>query len=313
MSNKNELENIRQIITLARPNFEVLAKIHKAVNFQQEASFAMQILQDNDYLASIALKNQDSLKRAVLNVAIIGLSLNPYRAEAYLIPRKSKVCLDISYKGYVKLAIAAGGIQSATPCLIRKKDRVLFVWNGIDVKPFHPIDVCDDQRGPIDGGYVQAMTPDGRYLMTAMSLGEIEAKRDRSESWIAHVKEGKKTPWKTDYAAMIKKTLIRDAKNHWPNTDSDRMDRAREVMEDSNPLLLAPPTENSAERTELLLKIRTAAQDLQLSEDYVVSKFARICTRPDVKRLEDMTKNEMENTLNLLDQSIEDEITKGKK
>src|SRR5580698_913374 len=62
----NRLENVRQLVAIQKPDFEKLAKIHGAVNFLEEASFAMQALQDNDYLCKTAMAHQDSFKRTIL-------------------------------------------------------------------------------------------------------------------------------------------------------------------------------------------------------------------------------------------------------
>ena len=88
MSNIQRFENLKQVVAQTQPAFDELAKIHGAVNYKREASFALQALTDNDYLASLAMGNQDSLKRAVINVAAIGLSLSPVHKLAYLVPRK---------------------------------------------------------------------------------------------------------------------------------------------------------------------------------------------------------------------------------
>jgi phage RecT family recombinase len=295
---KAQLVNVNQIVKMVRPEFDALARIHGAVNFVEEASFAMQILTDNDYLASVAVGNPDSLKRAVINVAAIGLSLNPYKREAYLLPRKKKVCLDISYVGYVKLAILSGGIISAVAELVRAKD--FFEWKGIDVKPTHQFTPFDD-RGRVIGGYVQAMTPDYRYIMTHLSIDEIEKIRNRSESW----KAGGKSPWTTDPDEMAKKTLIRNGRKSWPVVDNPRFDRAREIMEEADPILLGPAPEiENVERNEVILQIRGALEILERSEEKAIAHFTRVHRRA-LKSLSDMTLSELKQSLISLSQMVD--------
>src|SRR5690606_21046286 len=85
-------------------DFEKLARLHGALNWEQEASYAIQALQDNDYLMTQATSNPASLQRAVVNVASIGLSLSPIEKLAYLVPRQKAVKLDISWRGLIKIA-----------------------------------------------------------------------------------------------------------------------------------------------------------------------------------------------------------------
>ena len=83
----------------------------KAIEWDREAQFACQIIQANDYLLKIALADKTSLRNAVVNVAAIGISLNPASKLAYLVPRKGQVCLDISYMGLMHIAQQSGAIQ----------------------------------------------------------------------------------------------------------------------------------------------------------------------------------------------------------
>lgn len=61
----------------------------------KESQFAIQLFQNNDYLAKVAFQNQTSTQNAIINVAAIGISLNPAQKLAYLVPRKGAICLDI--------------------------------------------------------------------------------------------------------------------------------------------------------------------------------------------------------------------------
>lgn len=89
-----------------------------ALKFESECLFAKQQLLKNDYTLTAAQNNPAALRAAILNVAAIGISLNPALAHAYLVPRSpgsakdasgryvskpAQVCLDISYRGLVKL------------------------------------------------------------------------------------------------------------------------------------------------------------------------------------------------------------------
>jgi recombination protein RecT len=282
-----DLVNLNQIIQTTQTNFNKLAQVHGAVTFLEEASFAMQLLSDNDYLARVARGNPDSLKRAVLNVAIIGLSLNPYKKQAYLVPRKGKVCLDVSYQGEVDVHVEAGAIKYAVAELVYQNDT--FQWIGMNSRPMHKFDPFGD-RGRLLGGYVIAELPDGSVIATHMSITEIHQQRDRSESF----KAGKNSPWITDNQEMCKKTMIRRARKSWPKANySERARKVEEVLDEANPVLLSPsPEPESPERADLLLNIRTALEIIGKSEPEYIKYLVRICRR-DIKALEDLTTVEM--------------------
>ena len=81
------------------------------VKFSTESQFAIQAFQGNKFLADTARKNMASLQNAIINVASIGISLNPANKHAYLVPRDGKICLDISYMGLLHLAMSTGSIM----------------------------------------------------------------------------------------------------------------------------------------------------------------------------------------------------------
>lgn len=194
-----------------------------AINFEREAEFAMQVIEKNDYTLRIAVSNRSSVIAAVKNIAAIGISLNPARKQAYLVPRGGAICLDISYMGMLDLAIASGSIRWGQAELVREKD--VFRLNGFGVLPTHEYDPFDTDRGDWKGGYVVVKTADGDYLTTTMTRDEVLAIRDRSEAWKSYMnKKAKSCPWATDEGEMAKKTIIKRASKLWPKTD--RLDHA---------------------------------------------------------------------------------------
>lgn len=189
-----------------------------ALNFEREAEFAIQTFQNNDYTAKIALNNRQSVVNAVTNIAAIGISLNPAKRQAYLVPRDGKICLDISYMGLMDLAMSTGSIMWAQAEAVYAADS--FALNGFDKPPTHQYNPFAKDRGDIVGVYVVVKTADGDYLTTCMSRDEIDGIMSRSQS----VKSGKSSPWKTDYTEMAKKTVVKRAYKYWPKTD--RLDKA---------------------------------------------------------------------------------------
>ena len=184
-----------------------------SMSFEREAGFAVQVLGNNDYALKIGMGNRQSVVNAITNVAAIGISLNPAKKQAYLVPRGGKICLDISYIGLMDLAMATGSIKWAQAELVYANDG--FTRGRFDEPPVHTFNPFSRNRGEIIGVYVVVKTADGDYLTHTMDLDTAYAIRDRSEAW----KNGKSGPWKTDPGEMIKKTCVKQAYKYWPKTD----------------------------------------------------------------------------------------------
>lgn len=217
----NQLATVSDLIYSARTSFEAVSA-DRSVSFEREAEFAIQVLGNNDYALKVALGNRQSVVDAVTNVAAIGVSLNPAKKQAYLVPRKNRICLDISYMGLIDLAISSGSIKWAQAAVVYDADT--FALNGLDRPPTHVFDPFDKDRGEPIGVYVVVKTRDGdEYLTETMSIAEVYAIRDRSESW-KKGEAGKRGPWETDPAEMMKKTVVKRAYKYWPK--SPRLDEA---------------------------------------------------------------------------------------
>lgn len=201
----------------ARNGFLQVA-IDKSISFEREAGFALQALTAQDFTLKTALSNPQSVRNAVTNISAIGLSLNPAKRQAYLVPRDGRICLDISYMGLLDLAIESGSIRWGQAELVYERDR--FTLHGVDQKPTHEREPFSTDRGEIVGVYVVVKTSDGDYLTTTMTIAEAYGIRDRSSAW----RNGQKGPWKTDPGEMIKKTVIKRAYKLWPKTE--KLDRA---------------------------------------------------------------------------------------
>lgn len=215
------------------------------VDFAQECLFARQQLLKNDFTLKTAAKNPNSLQAAILNVAAIGISLNPAGQHAYLVPRDGAICLDISYRGLAKIATDAGAIKWAKVELVYENDK--FEWQGPAEAPMHKADPFSD-RGDIKGGYCIAKLPDGEILTEVMPVDEINKIRDTSKAY-----QNGKGPWMNWYEEMAKKTILKRAYKSWPQTPNRRrVDLAVEALHQSEGTAFT--IEQHAEFMELLRK-----------------------------------------------------------
>ena len=243
------MSDLVALIDKAESRFREVAP--QSMKYEAEKGFAIQHLMNNDYLMKVAMENQASLVQAVTNVAAIGLSLNPAEKQAYLIPRnikengkwKSKVFLEPSYMGLIKLATDSGSIEWVQSACVYSQDT--FVDNGVGEKPTHQYNAFSKDRGAFVGVYCVAKTHTGDYLTTIMDADAISSIMERSET-VKKYREKNNTgfggPWISDFNEMAKKTCIRNAFKTWPRTN-ERLAEAVHLSNENEgfePLLTSP-------------------------------------------------------------------------
>jgi len=262
------------------------------LDFKQEAFFALQILEANNYSAGIARSNPKSVKNAIKNIATIGLSLNPAMGFCYLVPRKNAIYADISYKGLCKLATDSGFILWLQARVVYENDE--FCLNGIDEKPYHKAANEFSGRGKFVGAYCVAKTKDGDYLTKAMSSEDIFDIRDRSEAYKAYIKKGTKCPWVTDESEMILKTVVKSATKMLPK--SDRLDKAVAVINEHDGIDFTKPVLASVESIEEIgLILENIDNGMERLQRYVKSVYGR-----DISSIEEIRADESEALIKVL-------------
>ncbi|MDM2855150.1 recombinase RecT [Citrobacter sp. Cpo065] len=206
----------------------------QSVTWAKESQFAIQYFQRNDYLAKTALSNPTSAQNAIINVAAIGITLNPASKLAYLVPRDGMVCLDISYMGLLHLAQSTGSIKWGQCKLVYSNDT--YESNGLDTAPTHKYNAFGD-RGDVVGGYCTVKTADGDYLTEEMSLAEIKATEATSKA--------KNGPWKNFWEEMARKTIVKRASKYWPR--AERLDNAIHVINEDEGVFQEPVMQHKSE------------------------------------------------------------------
>lgn len=250
--------------------------VDRSLNFEAEAGFAIQALQGSEYALKVARENRQSVVNAVTNVAAIGLSLNPAKKHAYLLPRKiggaTKIVLAISYPGLIELATSSGSILWAQAAVVHEKDA--FVYNGMGHQPTHSFPPFAKDRGPIVGVYCVAKTADGDHLTEMMSVDEVNAIRDRSDAWKSYqAGKVKSCPWATDWAEMAKKTVVIRANKYWPKTE--RLDRAAHYLNTDGGDGLAEPQQGGQQPggfdvDSFIAQARATKTEAELTRVYAV-------------------------------------------
>lgn len=237
MNENEKVEHVFHAIDAAKDQFELIVQNNPSVDWATESMFAYQAISAKTYIYDIAKNNRESVKNAVINVAAVGLSLNPATKYAYLVPREGAICLDISYQGLIKIATDSGSIKWAKAELVYKEDIPNFKHKGPAQAPEHIIaNPFDGKRGKfiaeLAGVYCIAKTCDDDILVELMTADEIYKIRDEAKS-MSSDKGKKSSPWaEGNYPGeMAKKSCIKRASKTWPKTQKhERIQTAVNVL-----------------------------------------------------------------------------------
>ena len=239
MSELTVIENVDNFIATQEDDFKSLNKnALNALSFENEANFARQHLCKNDYVLQVARENRQSLVDAICNTASIGLSLNPAYSHAYLVPRKinnvQSICLDISYRGLIKLATDTGVIEYMKAELVYSNDD--FEYLGFNKEPTLKTNPFKE-RGDVVGVYGMAKLASGDFLVETMNIDEILQIRNDSEAFKGALRKGEESyqytncVWVKYFGEMTKKTVIKRLYKTLPQTNGmNHLGNAIEVI-----------------------------------------------------------------------------------
>lgn len=203
------------LVFAAQKQFEVSNEYK--MNFNREAGFAIQILMNNQALLGC---DPESVKHSIVNVALTGLTLNPALKYAYLIPRKGKCILDISYMGMIKILTDAGAVKNIDAGVIYSGDKFDY-RKGSD--PYFKHQPALKNKGEKVAAYAIAFLRDGGFQFEVISKEEVEKIRATSESY-KNEKGRSFSPWETWEDEMWKKSALKRLFKLLPKTNfSDQL------------------------------------------------------------------------------------------
>lgn len=216
--------------------------------FLKEIGFAIQQINKTPMLQKAS---RLSIYAAIMNVAQIGLSLNPISQYTYLIPRYNRnsqlveAALEPSYKGLMKLLTDSKTVRSMDVRLVYDGEECVVDYAHPNKIIKHIPLVFEKPLGKIKGVYSLATLHDGTKHIEVMSLEQVHDCRAISESYKAYLK--KKTPtciWVEHEPEMIRKTVVKRHFKFLPKSGSlEKIDKAidldnkihgvRELIKDS--------------------------------------------------------------------------------
>lgn len=217
---------------------------------KKEISFAVQQINGNKQLIKTDVMSRIN---AVINIANIGLTLNPASNEAYLIPRwnsatrVTECTLMPSYIGLMKLIMKNSDVIDVMCNVVHKGDDITVELTNSKNPVQH--NYSFDHSEEIVGAYAVATFKDGTKHAEVMRLFDLDRIREMSESYKAY-KAGKMSScvWVDHYSEMCRKTVIRRLAKYLPRTKSNKeLDNAVELdnLDFSAPVWLTSKIESN--------------------------------------------------------------------
>lgn len=208
----NETPSVRAQISAMESEFsKALPKGAEAVRFIRDA---MTVISASPKLAQV--QDPKSLLGALMTCAQLGLRPGVGAlGEAYILPMKNKGVMTaqfiLGYQGMTTLAHRSGMLDSVIARTVHKND-VFKIAYGTEDQIVHEPPVTGP-RGETIGYYGVVKVRGGGYVFEYLSIEDMRIHRDK----FALAKNFKTQeivgPWKSDFDAMAKKTMIRKL---WP-------------------------------------------------------------------------------------------------
>jgi len=213
MPDKNALATVKTLLEQRKEQIKVA--LPRVVNPERFLRVALTTIQQNPNLLQCSMK---SLVAGVMRSAQLGLSLDPVRKEAYLVPYRLKngeltANFIVGYRGLMKLVYQTGQVRAMWAYVVHEKDQFdldLGTNHTLTHKPY----IGPDFPGPVVGAYAVALLSNGEKTFRFVPRWEIEAHRMRSQA-------ASLGPWVTDYDAMACKTAIRVLANLLPQISEE--------------------------------------------------------------------------------------------
>jgi recombination protein RecT len=196
------IESARRALELMKPQLATVLPEHLTAD--RLVRLVIAALQGTPALLDC---DRASLYRAVMTCAQLGLEPDGVLGQAWLAPSQGKVQLVPGYQGLIALARNSGQIPSINAQAVYRNDHFDYAY-GLNERLEHVPGGGD--RGEITHFYAYAKLKDGGHCFDVMSRGEVDAARDRGESYQAYlVGRSEGSPWVNGYAEMGKAAVLR--------------------------------------------------------------------------------------------------------
>lgn len=288
MNEQTSLAKISEqgITPLLQPKFNDLVKMIGETQLKKETSFAIQAVNANDYLAKAT---PQSVAKAIWNIAITGLTLNPIHKLAYITPRSVKgqveAVLMPSYQGLVKLITDTGSVKNVFAYPVYQGDE-FEVRLGTSHTVIHNPKFLSKKLTHV---YAVAILHDGSNQIEVMSAEEVNDIRDSSDGYKA-LKSGRASSaiWETYYTEMARKTVVKRICKYLPKTEK------WDALNDAISLDNIEHTATSGQEDYIMSLLNTSSYDHE-QRAYIEKRVEAGLTKDEAEKLiTDLSNNQLD-------------------
>ena len=213
--------------------------------WNREVMFAIQAIRKNPVIAQT---NPISIRTAVANVAMTGITLNPALQLAYLIPRDGECCLDFSFRGLIRVLTNSGSVKAIDAHVVYDFDEFDYELGGdphIHYKPTMTPPADFDGKPESFWRHLVCVATiatlhDGTKSYCILPKWKIERTAKTSKAF-----ENTKMPWQTFTDEQARKTGIKYHYKTLPQTE--RASEAVRILNEHEGLDLDAKGENTQE------------------------------------------------------------------
>jgi phage RecT family recombinase len=198
------------------------ARFGKLLKYATERRFVQELLTRKDSKGANMLWacTPESLQVAVLSAASAGVSFDPGRAHAYIVPYADQAKFTLGYRGIIALAFNGGSLKDIQANLVHAKDATFRDWTDESGRHLLHEATRSADRGPVTHSYSFARFLNGGQHIEVLNADELKAVED-----VALKKGG--AVWKSAFKGeMQKKVPVRRSSKFWPIDPDGHLARA---------------------------------------------------------------------------------------
>lgn len=157
-----------------------------------------------------------SFMGAMMTGAQLGMECNTPLGQAYLIPRwnskkgVNECSFQLGYKGMIDMAYRSGEVSTIAAHVVYENDEFEY---ELGLEPVLKHKPAKSNRGAPAYVYATFHTKDGGYGFEVMSVDDV---REHAKKFSDAVKNGKFSPWATNFEEMAKKTVLKRVLKYAP-------------------------------------------------------------------------------------------------
>ena len=215
--------------------------------------------------ATLAECRPESIMACMINAHKSGVSLNPHKKEAYLVPYRNNdhyvAQLNVSFIGMRNIITRETGIKMRAVC-VYSNEPLEYYSDGFD-EVFKHTPLPEAERGELMYAFSLAKLPDGDVLIERMTKSEIDTCKKASRG-----SDSEYSPWQTFTSEMWKKSVTR---RHCKNIP-DLSNETAQLIANDEALAIGRPQDLSSAYEDAGIKVEEPVQP-QRSEDETESAF----------------------------------------